>query len=194
MGALKRQRSSEPLSGADQFALRAAEGWLELNNLSEADAELLQVTRRGKACLDVLLLRWRILAQTGHWEACLGVAKTLTKHYPEEVQSWIRLAESYYKLDQFQKAFRIASTKAAQFPCSSVLLYDAACYCCLVAKFDLAERYFAQAHQASAPASRAASGVEVALCPSRKSERLVSLSKSRLKSNAGSNDRRSTSL
>jgi hypothetical protein len=146
MGITRRHGREAGLTRAEGFALRAAEGWLDLNSPVEASAEIDRVKGPGAACLDVLLLRWRVLAETGHWDGSLTVARAMTRRYPEDVRGWIKLAETFYQLKQFEKAYRVAVSKGAQFPESSTLLHDAACYCCLVAKFETARRLFARAN------------------------------------------------
>jgi hypothetical protein len=142
MGATKQRRRAQRLDTADFLTLRATEGWLELGDGEEAIRELGRVSRRGRWCREVLQLRWRILGWTGKWEACLALAREWTRRHPEDAQGWIALAETLYQLKQVRKAYRVASAKAAEFPESSALLYDAGCYACLVAKFEEAEWFF----------------------------------------------------
>lgn len=160
---IKRPRVQGPrLSQADGFALRAAEGWLELQNPAEASVEMDRVTGKGAGCLEALLLRWRVLYETGRFEGCLDAARALTRRYPGDVRGWIRLAETFYQLKQFEKAYRTASAKVAQFPGSSTLLHDAACYSCLVGKFEQARTLFARA-MAAAPLPSPATPTEANL-------------------------------
>lgn len=145
MAINQRKRQQPRLTQADGFALRAAEGWLELNNPAEARAEMRRVTGQGAGCLEALLLRWRVFYETGRWNECLSAARALTRRYPEDVRGWVRLAETFYQLKQFQKAYRTAAAKVARFPDSSTLLHDAACYSCLVGRFEQAQSFFARA-------------------------------------------------
>jgi tetratricopeptide (TPR) repeat protein len=133
------------LGPPDLFFLQAAEGWFELGNLDEANNELEQISSRKRTHPDVLRLRWRIQARSRRWDCCLVIGRALTEGYPSDPRSWITLAETFYLLGEVQKAYRIATANVADFPYCWQLLHDAACYACLVGKFDEARLYFQQA-------------------------------------------------
>jgi tetratricopeptide (TPR) repeat protein len=147
MGAKQVRAPVHSLGYPDLFYFRAAEGWFELGQLNEALEELDGITSRQRSHGDVLYLRWRIFVALKKWDRCLVISRALTAGYPDEVRSWIVLAETYYLLGEVEKAFRIASVNAAEFPESWHLLYDAACYACLIGKFQEAQQYFNLAMQ-----------------------------------------------
>jgi tetratricopeptide (TPR) repeat protein len=124
------------------FFYQAAEGWIELGNLKEALEELDQIGSPGRTHWAVLHLRWSILSKLKKWDRCLVVGRALTAGYPRDPCSWRLLAETYYLMGDFEKAYRVAAANAADFPNSWNLLYDAACYSCLIGKFEEAQRYF----------------------------------------------------
>ncbi len=78
----------------------------------------------------------------------------MAKLYPGDPQSWILLAETFYLMGNLQKAYRIGLTRAARFPDSCRLLYDAACYACLVGQFAQADSLFRAALRARAAKRR----------------------------------------
>jgi hypothetical protein len=43
---------------------------------------------------DVLEVRWQIYAKLKQWEACVDIAKAITKLVPAESKGWIHLAYS----------------------------------------------------------------------------------------------------
>ena len=68
----------KPLSPADRTRVQAAEGWLDLGNHTEANAELEKIAATNRAHPDALQVRWRVYAQAGKWDACLDIATALT--------------------------------------------------------------------------------------------------------------------
>jgi tetratricopeptide (TPR) repeat protein len=124
------------------FQYQAAEGWFELGDLDEAIKELGRMSARARARPEVLRLRWRILVRREQWNRCLALAKRLVRRFPEDPLSWVALAETFYLRRDVETAYRIASDMVAQFPQSWNLLYDAACYACLIGRFDQAKRFF----------------------------------------------------
>ena len=69
----------KPLPPADRPHLQAAEGWVDLGNHVEANAELEKVAPANHAHPDVLQVRWRVYAKAGKWDACLDIATPPTR-------------------------------------------------------------------------------------------------------------------
>jgi tetratricopeptide (TPR) repeat protein len=67
----------------DSNHLMAAEGWLELGNYEEANAELEKITAELRAHPDVLVVRWAIFAAAKKWEAALDIAAAIIRLVPE---------------------------------------------------------------------------------------------------------------
>jgi len=63
----------KPLALPDAERLKAAEGWFELGDHVEADAELDKVTAACRSHPNVLALRWQIHAKAKHWELCADI-------------------------------------------------------------------------------------------------------------------------
>ena len=61
------------LSPADRTHLQAAEGWLDLGNPGQANAELEKIAPANRAHPDVLLVRWRVYAKAGKWGAATAL-------------------------------------------------------------------------------------------------------------------------
>jgi tetratricopeptide (TPR) repeat protein len=140
MATTKRQVRS--LDYPDLFFFRAAEGWFELGNFVESAAELDRIRLKWRTHFDVLHLRWRLLAHAQQWDRCLVVGRALTDGYPNNARSWLTLAETYYLMGDIRKAYRVAAANAVEFPECWHLLYDTACYACLLGKFDEAKQFF----------------------------------------------------
>jgi predicted metal-dependent peptidase len=80
--------SCPPLQSPDTLHLQAAQGWLELGNYVEADAELDGITASLRAHPDVLKVCWEIYAAAKKWEAALDIAAALVRLIPEEAVGW----------------------------------------------------------------------------------------------------------
>jgi hypothetical protein len=130
-----------PLSVADQFRLRAAEGWLELGNPGEAQAELEGIDPALATHPDVLHLQWQIRRRAKDWDGCFALARTLTETAPEDPRAWTSLAQSYYYSARVQEAYDIAVSKITTFPKHWPLYYDAACYACLTGRLSQAKQF-----------------------------------------------------
>jgi hypothetical protein len=70
----------KPLEPSDSLHVQAAQGWLELGNHIEADAELDNIDGPLRAHPDVLKERWEIYAAAKKWEAALDIAAAIV-HY-----------------------------------------------------------------------------------------------------------------
>ena len=76
----------KPLEIPDLHHLRAAIGWLELGNHSEANVELENISAALRAHPDVLEVRYEIYAKDKKWDACREIAAALLKQVPERPQ------------------------------------------------------------------------------------------------------------
>src|SRR5579872_4748280 len=82
------------LNRLDTHHLSAAQGWLELGNHVEADADLNRITAAMRAHPDVLELRWQIYAKAGKWEACVEIGTALVRTAAKRPESWRRPASA----------------------------------------------------------------------------------------------------
>jgi hypothetical protein len=129
----------------DLHHLRAAEGWLELRNCSEATGELDKLGPEVRNLSDVLAFRWHVHARAKDMVACLEVARQATKAFPNDHRGWIALAQTFYYQGQIEQAYRIARPKVRSFPHSWELFYDLTCYACLLGDRKAARKYFHRA-------------------------------------------------
>ncbi len=117
---------------SDIHHLRAAEGWLELGDTEEAEAELGLITPAMRELPNVLELRWQICAKAKKWEVCLDIAAKLVKACPERPSAWIHRAFSLRRAPGggLKIAFDALLPAAGKFPTLSVIPFNLACYCC----------------------------------------------------------------
>jgi tetratricopeptide (TPR) repeat protein len=120
----------DELSFADQRQLTAAEGWLELGNALEANAELENITPQLRSHPSVLKLRWQIYAEEKKWEACIDIAVALTNLDPEDPFGWTYHAYALHALKRTQEAWDNLLAVVDRFPQDWLMRYNLACYAC----------------------------------------------------------------
>ncbi len=135
----------DPLPSHDQHCLRAAEGWLDLGNSSEALHELDQVSATSSSHPDALNLRWQIHRHAKDWEKCFTVARAFTEAAPADPRAWTSLAQTFYHTGRIQEAYDLAVSKITSFPRYWPLYYDAACYACLTGRLPQARQFLQMA-------------------------------------------------
>src|SRR6188768_2659131 len=77
------------LEAPDLHLLQAAQGWMGLGLLSDALAELEQISSENRRHPAVLELRWIIYIQQENWDAALAAATELVVEAPESANSWL---------------------------------------------------------------------------------------------------------
>ena len=129
----------------DRHHLRAATGWLELGNPSEANKELEKINSEARAFPDVLEVRWQIHAQTNKWEKCVEVASEITKSAPNAAFGWVHLSFALHELRRTQQAHENLIGVLEQFPDDWLMRYNLACYSCQLGNLEEATRWLAGA-------------------------------------------------
>jgi len=120
----------QKLEYQDQRHLEAAEGWLGLGNQVEAFEELELITPQLRVHPDVLEIRWQIYAQEKKWEACVDIARAITKLAPSLSNGWIHWAFSLHELKRTKEAKEVLLPVLNKFPKEPIMRYNLACYCC----------------------------------------------------------------
>jgi len=120
----------DSLSPPDIHYVNAAWGWLDLDNIAEAFAELDRVSRPAQANVDVLTLRWELFARRKQWEEALEVARTLVQLAPDRADSWIKQSYGLHELKRTQEAWDALLPVSEHFPEISTIAYNLACYAC----------------------------------------------------------------
>jgi tetratricopeptide (TPR) repeat protein len=135
----------KPLGIPDLHSLRAAQGWLELGNHLEANAELENIAPKLRSHPDVLEIRWHIFAKENKWEACVDIAAALVKLAPERSESWVHRSFALHALHRTQEAFDNLLPVAEKFPGVWQIPYNLSCYCSVLRRFDVAQHWFKKA-------------------------------------------------
>jgi tetratricopeptide (TPR) repeat protein len=114
----------------EKHCLNSACGWLELGNPLAAKAEADKIPWLNRADPEVFVLRWRIHAWLGEWEAAHALARTFVKVAPDRPTGWLCLSYSLFKLRRPLDAFLHLLHQARAFPQVGAISYFLGC-CCL---------------------------------------------------------------
>jgi Flp pilus assembly protein TadD len=126
----------------DIHHLRAAEGWLELGNAREAQAELDCISEAAQGSVEVLAVRWGILARFKLWEQCVAVATRIIELAPTEVFGWIHRSYALHELKRTSEARDLLLPAAKLFPKVETVTYNLACYECQLGDLAAARDWF----------------------------------------------------
>ena len=107
----------QKLEYQDQRHLEAAEGWLGLGNQVEAFEELEQITPQ-------------LRVKEKKWEACVHIARAITKLAPSLSHGWIHWAFSLHALKRTKEAKEVLLPVVDKFPKEPIMHYNLACYEC----------------------------------------------------------------
>ena len=118
------------LNYPEKHCLNSACGWLELGNPLEAMAEADKIPWLNRDDPEVFVLRWRIYAWLGQWEAALNLARKFTRAAPGRPTGWLCLSYSLFKLKRPLEAFLHLLHQAKAFPQVGAISYLLGC-CCL---------------------------------------------------------------
>jgi predicted Zn-dependent protease len=118
--------------------VEAAKGWCELHNYKEAEVELGRVRSELHNHPLVLEARWQINMNLEKWDAALEVANAIVKQSPEWPNGWIYKGETLTEMERLEEAQETLHQAAERFPTDEIILYDLACVCCTLCRFDKA--------------------------------------------------------
>jgi predicted Zn-dependent protease len=110
--------------------LEAAEGWLGLGSVIEAETELGLIATKLQSHPDVLRVRYHVLAAKKDWEAAVATAKMLTLLLPDTSFGFVHQAYALHELKRTQEAMNVLLPVAHRFKEEPILFYNLACYSC----------------------------------------------------------------
>jgi len=122
--------ASTPLSRLTALHMRAAEGWVELENPGEALLELEAIAERERSLPPVLEMFWRVYAAWHKWNPAYEVAVRLVDTTPDEPAGWIDRAYALRRMKGggLQAAYEALLPALERFPEEPVFPYNLACY------------------------------------------------------------------
>jgi tetratricopeptide (TPR) repeat protein len=138
-------RMIRQLEPPDSYHLEAAQGWLELGNHLEANAELEKIASGMRAHPHVLRVRWGVYDAAKKWEAALDIAVALTQLDPDEPSGWVHREYTLHVLRRTAEARDILLSVVDRFFLSATMRYNLACYECQLGNLDQAKSWLEKA-------------------------------------------------
>src|SRR4051812_47321309 len=114
----------KPLEPASLHQVRAAQGWFELGNHSEATAELNAIPTAVRAHPDVLEVRMKIYAKEAKWEQCAHIAEALVILAPERPCGWIHRSDALHELGRTRAGLEALLPAVRKFPRKAIFPYN----------------------------------------------------------------------
>jgi tetratricopeptide (TPR) repeat protein len=135
------------LDPPDIHHLRAAIGWLELGDASEAGEEIARITPANLEHPLVLKARWQICAAGQRWNAALPVAERMVEIAPDEAENWIQRAYTLRRAQGagLQRAWDALMPALKRFPREPIIPFNLACYAAQFGRSDEALEWLQQA-------------------------------------------------
>lgn len=126
--------------------VRYARGYLGLDMLREARAELAAIPRPAQTQPEVLSVRVDFHMAAREWDAVIEVARRLAEGYPENEHAWIGWAYALREVNRIEEARAVLlEAEAHHGRTSAVLHYNLACYDALLGALKSARARFAKA-------------------------------------------------
>jgi tetratricopeptide (TPR) repeat protein len=135
----------KPLQPPDIHHLRAAIGWLELGNHTEANEELEKITPALRAHSNVLEIRLQIYAKAGKWGMVVEIGNALVRAVPKSPYGWLHRSIALHQLKRTQEAFDQLLPVADKFPKVWTIPYNLACYCAQTGRLEECKKWFKMA-------------------------------------------------
>ncbi len=135
------------LEPPDTHYLRAAEGWLGLGLVPEAQAELNHLSLQARFHPRVILARWEISARQRQWELAYALAQGLVVLTPDEPAGWINRAIALHAMKRTPEAWYALLPAAEKFPKNTIVIYNLACYASQLGKFQEANQWLRKAEE-----------------------------------------------
>ncbi len=135
------------LGHPDIFHLRAAIGWLELGNATEAAVELGHIASELRGHSDVLLVRLDIAMCLKDWSTAESLALQLTELQPDAAGVWIGLAYARRRMPGggMKSAYDALAPVGDRFPKEPVIPFNLACYACQLGELEVAQTWLTKA-------------------------------------------------
>jgi predicted Zn-dependent protease len=127
----------------DFWTLQAVEGWILLNNLTEAELELNKLSNKNSFEYWVFLFTIRT-GQNKHKEALFSIERAI-KLRPDLDALWINMANSVRKIDGEKASILVLDKAIKQFPNSDIVWYNQAAFHSFLGLHEAAETYLKEA-------------------------------------------------
>lgn len=126
------------LDATDQHRLSAIQGWIELGNPAEAEAELQLLSPDAREHPDVLEVEFALHAHRADWPRALHTAQRLVAVAPERASGWLHRAYAVRRTPGggLQAAWDALLPAAGKFPREPVIPYNLSCYAAQLGQLD----------------------------------------------------------
>jgi tetratricopeptide (TPR) repeat protein len=123
-----------------------ATGYTALGLLESAEAELAAVSSSDRELPEVIGARAELAMAAKRWNDVVRFGRRLTEVDPSDVQGWVWWAYALRELQQIREARSVLrQIETSHGEEHAVVLYNLACYDCLLGELESAKRYFARA-------------------------------------------------
>ena len=136
-----------PLEPNDQRHLQAAQGYIALGMVSEANDELEQINAACRRLPEVLAVSIAVYQKAERWEMVQVVAKQLATDQPDNPQWPISLAYATRRLEWIDAAKTILLDAATKHRDEPIIHYNLGCYECQLGNIDVAKDHLMRAFQ-----------------------------------------------
>lgn len=128
-----------PLEEEEQRHVDAAQGFVDLGMLVDADAELDRIDPFCRHLPEVLEVKVQIYSALKKWELVQVVAKSLWESDPDEPK-WVAIwADALRQSEAVESAKSILLDAVEHHPTCALLHYRLACYECLLGEIEVAK-------------------------------------------------------
>ena len=117
-------------------------GFLELGMPEDALAELDEVPAGNSLALH---LRVDILFRLKDWSTAAAICLPMTEQEPSDPQWWIQAAYAQRRARSIQEAEMLLLAGLTRHPANELILYNLACYACVLGRIGEAREYFRRA-------------------------------------------------
>lgn len=131
----------EPLEPPTSHHVKAAFGWIELGNVTEALAELDRIPVGSQSLLAVKASRLDCLIAGKRWDDAVKLAAELCADYPDESGFWLHNAYATRRCEggSIEAAYEMLAPCVERFPEQWLIAFNVACYLCRMDRLPEAE-------------------------------------------------------
>ena len=129
------------------FHFLAAQGWLELGNSAEAQAELDQLDAAWQSRPEVLKLWIDAFVDQKNWEEALEKSAALIQAAPDDPMGWFHRSYCLHELKRTEEARDNLLRVIDKFPASGTMRYNLACYECQLGRLEQARHWLRKTYE-----------------------------------------------
>ena len=118
-----------------QRRISFAQGYLALGMVSEAAAELAQLTPRDADRPEALAVRLAVLHEQKKWDQVCDLARNLVRRSPSEPALWVTWAYATRRSVSLAAAEKVLREAVTHHPVEPTIQFNLGCYACLRGDF-----------------------------------------------------------